>query len=129
MIIWKYTDQSRSVVVSDDGCRSCLVTALPEGTVILPPDPPIVTLDDYKAAIEVMLQQYAKSLDYITWDRLLAHANSPVEEWKADSVRAWKWKSTIDKKAYEILESVQRGKIEVPTIKEFLSLLPIPDML
>jgi len=39
MIIWKYTDQSRSVVVSDDGCRSCLVTALPTGTEIFPPDP------------------------------------------------------------------------------------------
>lgn len=39
-MIWKYTNQSRTVVISDDGLRSCLASALPEGTEILPPDPP-----------------------------------------------------------------------------------------
>lgn len=121
---WRYTDKERRVVISHDGCQSCLASSLPEGTEILPPIEPAPSLDDYKAAIEAMLQAHAKSLDYISWDRLLAHTSSPDPMWREDGVNAWNWKTDIDRRAYQILDDVQRGKIPQPSISEFLALLP-----
>jgi hypothetical protein len=36
----------------------------------------------------------------------------------------WKWKDANAMKAYEILAAVKAGKMPMPTIEDFLSMLP-----
>jgi hypothetical protein len=60
---WKFTDASHTVaarMLEGGAMESCLAAALPEGTQVLPPDPPdfkTPLLDDFKARREIYLNR------------------------------------------------------------------------
>jgi hypothetical protein len=92
MTTWKYADQSRRIVISDDGRQSCLASVLPEGTPIADPDP--IPVDQRITDAWSKADAIAKSgaddnsrARYLTW--MIDPASSAERKARIAAVTAW----------------------------------------
>lgn len=123
---WKYRDQSRRVVISDDGRQSCLASVLPEGTPIAEPDPTDANAmrDTFKAIVRDHLDAGARSEDYDSIVTAVSYTDSTVARWQADSRRFLAWRDAVVAAAYLVEQGIQQGA-RMPTADEFRASLPV----
>ena len=125
MDAWKYTNNKRDVVISGDGCRSCLASALPKGTPIAEPDP--MPAQDmramFKAAVREHLQAGCDAWDYDDIKTATGYANSRVAKWREDTAMFTAWRDDVVLAAYAIEEAIMGGS-PVPSVEDFRAMLP-----
>lgn len=126
MTTWKYTDQSRRVVVSDDGRQSCIASVLEPGTQIADPDQPDANAmrDTFKSIVREYLDAGAKSEDYDSIVTAVSYTDSTVAKWQADSRRFLAWRDSVVAAAYLVEQSIQQGA-QIPTADAFRDSLPV----
>lgn len=126
-MIWKYTNHYHRIVVSEDGRRSGLATALvQEGDTVLEPDPPTQEqrIAAHTRAVQAWLDKQAQVLGYDDIRSAVTYADEPIvprfqQEGRAlRSLRSWAWA-----RCYEILGEVQAGSRAEPTPEELVALL------
>jgi hypothetical protein len=126
MTTWKYADQSRRIVISDDGRQSMLAATLPEGTPIAELDPvtPEAARDEFKAIVREYLDAGARSEDYDSIVTAVSYTGSAFAKWRDDSVRFLAWRDAVVSAAYLAEQTIQASG-QIPTADEFRAMLPI----
>lgn len=85
---------------------------------------PIVTADDYAAAIDDHIDAVARSRQYRDADRLASYVNSTNTAWSAEARAFVAWRDSVLRHAYEQFAAVQGGARTQPTIAGMVSELP-----
>lgn len=88
------------------------------------PEPPPVTLDDFRRAIQVVVDDKARERRYDNGNSLASYVNSTVEDWAAEATAFVAWRDQVWAYAYAALADVEAGNRETPTIPELLGELP-----
>lgn len=86
------------------------------------PEPP--TGDDYRRAIQTMVDGEAQSKRYDNGASLASYAASTVPTWAAEANAFIAWRDQVWAYAYTELDKVQNGEREQPSVEDFLSELP-----
>jgi hypothetical protein len=122
---WKYADQSRRIVVSEDGRQSCLASALAPEVEILPPDAP--PPEARKAALESAVQEHLDAVARADgWDSIytaMARAGFPGP-FHDHGMKLATWADQCWAKVIQVENDVLSGKIAEPTAAELLAMLP-----
>ncbi len=87
--------------------------------------PPLPTVPEYTAAIQVMLDSKAHERNYDNILSACTYATSTVAKFKAEGQACVDWRDAVWSKAYDLLAQVQSGAIAQPTLAEILAMLPL----
>lgn len=124
---WKYTDQSRRVVISDDGRQSMLASVLPEGTPIADPDGP--TLPERIAEREQALTAHINACAAARrWDSIDTAASRAgyAGPYQAEGIAWGQWRDACWQTALALMADVLAGKAQEPTAAELIAAMPPP---
>ncbi len=88
------------------------------------PEPTPPTVDDYRFAIQNMLDQAAQSRRYDSGTTISTYVNSTIPAWAAEAQAFVAWRDAVWAYAYTELDKVMLGEREQPTVEEFLAELP-----
>lgn len=128
MTTYAYTDASNEVVhvIDGDGISrmSMAASALPDGAVIAPYVPSrSEVIATYTAALTRHLDETAQSKRYD--DRISCMARAGFSgPFQAEATAFAIWADTCNALGYQIMAEVLAGQRELPTIDEFLALMP-----
>ena len=124
---WKYTDESRLAafrITESGGMESCLVSRLPEGTPIEDPTAPVLTVADYENAIQVYLDEIARSWGY---DSILSAATyascSIIPRFKAEGTVLANFRDLVWDSGYQLL-AAHAADAQPPAIADIIAALP-----
>jgi len=101
-----------------------------QGGTIAPYEPdPMATVEQFREAINAMLEATARSRNYDSGVSLAGYATpyEPNDKWRQEGQAFVIWRSLVWQYAYEQFDAVMLGQREVPTVDEFLSELPAID--
>lgn len=82
------------------------------------------TVDDYRAAIQAMLDTKAKERRYYDIQSACTYSTSTNPTFKAEASVCVAWRDAVWATAYATLDQVNAGAIPQPTIAEMLAMLP-----
>lgn len=88
------------------------------------PPAPVPTADDYRRAIQALIDTKAQEKQYDSGATLASYVNSTVPEWSAQAQAFVTWRDSVWVYAFAELEKVQSGEREQPSIEDFLAELP-----
>lgn len=97
------------------------------GGVLAPPEPPTPnppSIDDYRGAIQSLVDQTAASKQFNDGVTLASYKDSTVIEWAAQSAAFIAWRDAVWIYCYAELAKVQAGARPQPTLADFLAELP-----
>ncbi len=77
------------------------------------------TLDDYKRAVEVMLDDKAIEKQYENAASIVSYAASLDARWKKEATQFIAWRDALWQYAIEVYGKVERGEIPAPSIEQF----------
>jgi hypothetical protein len=125
---WKYVDASHLTVwrINEQGAsESCLVSALPQETVIDPPDDPSPAQiqADVVSAVQARLDDFAKTRGYDGILSACTYATSNVTKFQIEGRYCVAARDAHWSKCYDLLTQVQGGA-PVPTIDEVIAQMP-----
>lgn len=83
-----------------------------------------LTVDDYRAAIQKMLDEKVKERRYYDILNACSYATSTNATFKAEALACVAWRDAVWAKAYEALDLVQSGQALQPTIPGLLAMMP-----
>jgi len=86
------------------------------------PTPP--TVDDYRAAIQNMLDAAAQERRYDSGTTVSTYVNSTIPAWAAEAQAFVAWRDAVWAYAYTELEQVETGQRPMPSVEEFIAELP-----
>ena len=84
-------------------------------------NPPAPTVDDYRAAIQVMIDGVARARRYDSGNSLASYAASTNPQWRAEAQAFIAWRDSVWAFAYAELDHVQSGQREPPSVAQFLT--------
>lgn len=87
-------------------------------------NPPAPTLDDYEAAIQLVIDAEARSKKYANAVSAASYANSTVPQWAAEAAAFIAWRDQVWAYAYTQLDAVMQGQRAQPTVDELIAELP-----
>lgn len=82
------------------------------------------TVDDYRRAIQGVIDSTARSRRYEDGNSLASYFNSGREDWAAESRAFCGWRDSVWTWAYALFERVQSGEVGPPTVNEVLQDMP-----
>jgi hypothetical protein len=85
---------------------------------------PLPTLDDYKAAIERLLDTWAQDRRYDNAVSLATYVGSTNPAWAAEAAAFVAWRDSVWTYAYAELEKVTAGQRPQPLVAAFIADLP-----
>jgi hypothetical protein len=88
-----------------------------------PPSDP-VSVDDYRQAIQGLVDETAVARRYNSGDALASYVASTVPAWKAEAEAFVAWRDAVWQYAYAELAKVEGGERDQPPIADFLLELP-----
>lgn len=86
--------------------------------------PPPLTIDDYRNAVQALIDATAKERKYDNGLSFASYFNSTIAEWQAEARAFVAWRDAVWNFANEELAKVEGGK-KPPSLKTFMSKLPI----
>ncbi|MBT9373130.1 hypothetical protein [Rhizobium sp. CSW-27] len=99
-----------------------------EAGTLLPPSEdataPAPAVDDYRLAIQAVLDQAAQARRYDSGNSLASYAASTNPQWSSEAQAFIRWRDQVWAYAYAELGKVEAGEREQPGILEFLQELP-----
>lgn len=93
-------------------------------TVITIRPAPLPGLDDYKAAIERLLDARAQERRYDSAVSIATYVGSTNVAWSAEAAAFVAWRDSVWTHAYAELDKVMAGQRPQPSISDFLAELP-----
>lgn len=96
-----------------------------QGNTPLPPDPIVVTEQDYTNAIQKHLDNVAKSKQYNDALSLASYRDSSITQWASEAATFISWRDSVWVYAYTELQKVQNQLRTQPTVEEFIQELPV----
>jgi len=93
-------------------------------TVITVRPAPLPSLDDYKAAIERLLDARAQERRYDSAVSIATYVGSTNAAWSAEAAAFVAWRDSVWTHAYRELEEVTTGLRPQPSVSDFLATLP-----
>lgn len=87
--------------------------------------PPAPTLDNYRSAIQSLVDEIAQSRSYDSGNSLASYAASTIPQWSAEAQAFIAWRDQVWAYAYAELEKVEKLYRTQPTVEEFLAELPV----
>lgn len=87
---------------------------------------PQPTLDDYKTAIQTLIESVARAKDYDSGVSLAGYKGSPVAVYADDAEAFTNWRDPLWPFVFEKFAEVRAGTIPQPTVAELLGMLPAP---
>lgn len=92
----------------------------------MPPVEPSVPLrpDDYVAAVQSMLDAKARERRYDNILSACTYATSTTARFQAEGQACVVWRDAVWTRCYALMEQVQDGSLQQPTIEELLAMLP-----
>lgn len=97
-----------------------LVEAAPEPE----PEPMPPTVEEYRAAIQDMLDDAARAKLYDNGLSLSTYVNSTNAQWAAEAAAFVAWRDAVWAYAYTELAKVEAELRSIPTVEDFLAELP-----
>lgn len=79
----------------------------------------------YDKATQSRLDEFARVRGYKDMIFCIGYEKSTVERWASDALKMIKARDDTWAKAYEIMQDVQNGEITLPSLDEYLSMLPV----
>lgn len=97
-----------------------------DGSRVVDYDPPphIPTIEEYRMAIQSMIDTKAQEKDYDSGATLASYVNSTIPEWSAEATAFVAWRDDVWLHALTELDKVQNGQREQPSVESFLAELP-----
>lgn len=97
-----------------------------DGSRVVDYDPPphIPTIEEYRTAIQSLIDAKAQEKDYDSGATLASYVNSTIQQWSAEATAFVAWRDAVWAYALAELDKVQSGEREQPTIEAFLAELP-----
>jgi hypothetical protein len=93
-----------------------------------PPDPaPPPTVEDYRVAIQALVDSAARSRNYNDGTALAGYKDSTVPKWSTEAIAFIAWRDAVWLYAYSELDKVTAGERAQPTVNDFLTELPAID--
>ena len=89
------------------------------------PTPPTPSLNDYRAAIQAMIDNKASERQYDSGATLASYVNSTIEQWAIEAQSFVAWRDAVWLYALVELEKVQKGVRDQPSVEDFLAELPV----
>jgi hypothetical protein len=89
-----------------------------------PPEPAPPSVDDFRFAIQNVVDEKARERRYDNGNSLASYANSTVASWAAEASTFIAWRDQVWAYAYAALAEVEAEIRPVPSIEELLSELP-----
>lgn len=90
----------------------------------LEPTPRQLTVDDYRVAIQRMLDDKVRERRFYDILNAVSYANSTNPAFKAEALACIAWRDAVWAKAYEALDLAQSGAALQPTIAGLLAMMP-----
>lgn len=88
------------------------------------PEPPPLTIDDFRRAIQAHVDATAQSRSYDSGVTCSSYVGSTNEAWAAEATAFVAWRDSVLAHAYVELAKVQGGQRPVPTISALIDELP-----
>lgn len=89
------------------------------------PDPiPPATVQDYQNAIQSLVDEAARSMQFNDGVTMASYAASTVGPWAAQAQAFIAWRDNVWQYAYSELAKVQTKKRKQPSVQDFLQELP-----
>jgi len=95
-----------------------------QGNTIEPYVPPPPTLEDYKRAIQALIDATAREKKYDDGKSCATYVNSTVQQWAAEAAAFVAWRDAVWAYAFTELDKVLNEERPQPTVEEFLLELP-----
>lgn len=83
------------------------------------------TEDDYRVAIQAMIDAVAQSRRYDSGQAMGGYVNSTVSAWAVEAQAFVAWRDGVWVYAYAELDKVMAGERTQPTVQDFLDELPV----
>ena len=119
-------DGIEMVVPDDMGNRHRVMVAEWEAggnaTPAYDPQPP--TADDYRLAIQNLIDSHAQSRRYDNGNSLATYVSSTIPQWAAEATAFVAWRDAVWAYAYAELDKVLAGEREQPSVEDFIGELP-----
>lgn len=84
------------------------------------------TVDDYKFAVQVLIDETARSRIYTDGVSLASYKDSTIAQWSAEATAFIAWRDAVWASVYATLAEVQSGELPQPTIADLIAMLPAP---
>lgn len=104
--------------------RAAVQNWIDDGGVVNPHTPTPPTTEEYRVAIQGMIDDKARSRLYDNGLALSTYVNSTNQQWAAEAQAFVAWRDSVWTYTYEQLALVQAGERDIPTVQEFLQELP-----
>jgi hypothetical protein len=119
-------DEAESFVPDDmaNHHRQMIAQWQAAGNTIPPYNPPAIAIDDYRLAIQAIVDQVAQSRRYDSGNSLASYANSTNPRWTAEAQAFIAWRDSVWVFAYDELARVEAGERPQPTVEVLLAELP-----
>jgi len=89
------------------------------------PPAPVPTADDFRRAIQSLIDAKAQEKQYDDGNSLASYVNSTIEQWSAEATLFVAWRDQVWAYALAELDRVQNGDREQPSVGAFLAELPV----
>lgn len=86
---------------------------------------PVVSSDDFAAAIEAHIDQTAQARGYRGTEALASYATSTIPAWAAEATAFVAWRDAVWGYAYAQMAAVQAGQRPQPSVAELVDELPV----
>ncbi|MBC2887323.1 hypothetical protein H7Q97_18240 [Ochrobactrum sp. CM-21-5] len=83
------------------------------------------TVEDYRAAIQSLIDGKAQEKQYDSGATLASYVNSTIPQWAAEATAFVAWRDQVWAYALAELDKVQNGQREQPSVEAFLAELPV----
>lgn len=84
----------------------------------------IPTQDDYRAAIQSLIDSHAQSRRYDSGNSLATYVSSSNPAWAAEAQAFVNWRDAVWAYAYAEMDKVMAGEREQPSVEDFIGELP-----
>ena len=102
-----------------------------DGEIVQKPDdwltldePQPLTEDDYRRAIQRLIDAHAQSRRYDNGNSLATYATSSNPDWAAEAAAFVAWRDAVWAYAYAEMDKVLAGEREQPSVEDFIGELP-----
>jgi hypothetical protein len=86
---------------------------------------PVPSVEQYRRAIQSLIDSKAVALQYDSGATLASYVNSTIEQWAAEAQAFVAWRDAVWLYALAELDKVQRGESNQPSVEAFLAELPV----
>lgn len=130
--MYRFANAQNTVIIAPDGSSIPAVPGnrhydeiIAAGTSVEPFEPPPPTEAEYAGAIQVHIDNTARTRGYADGVACASYITSTMPSWQAEAAAFVPWRDSVWLSAYTIMGQVQAGQRSSPTIQDLIAELPV----